>query len=247
MRPLPADVRRLPSSVLGSEPPSSPERLLKVLAGDLLRSPHAVVARAVDLGSAGDATWHLPAELSGAGLRRRATFLAGRACAHAALAALNVRTSAIPIGAGGAPVWPKGSVGSISHTARVAAAVVASDPPVAGLGLDVEDDNPLDDVGTVGLICRPDEMPAAQAPSEAEKLLWGKLVFVVKEAVYKLHHPLGGAFLDFHDVRVTLEPGAGRFCAEVVHREQRGSAGSLIRGGFVRDSGWLAALAVFSR
>ncbi len=223
------------------------ESLLRSLATRLLSARHAVAVREIERGGGADQRSPLPAELAGAGERRRAAFLAGRAGAHAALRALGSHAPAIPMGPAGAPVWPNGFVGSISHTDRLAAAVVATDPPVAGLGLDIEDDLPLDEAEMVGLVCRADELADALRPSAPEHLLRGKLLFVIKEAVYKLHRPLGGAFLDFHDVRVTLDTSAGRFRAELIHARQQGGAGAVIRGGFARANGSLAALAVAGR
>src|SRR5580692_9704966 len=46
---------------------------------------------------------------------RMATFRAGRACARGALKELGSRNVAIPIGPSGAPIWPPGFVGSITH------------------------------------------------------------------------------------------------------------------------------------
>ncbi|WP_352542194.1 hypothetical protein [Mesorhizobium sp. M0018] len=51
---------------------------------------------------------------------RGAEFLAGRAMADAALQALGQLTTEIPIGPDRAPVWPKGSVGSITHARGIA-------------------------------------------------------------------------------------------------------------------------------
>jgi 4'-phosphopantetheinyl transferase EntD len=73
----------------------------------------------------------------------------------------------------------------------------------------------------------------------------GKLLFVIKEAVYKVHRPLGGAFLEFHDVLVSLDD-ADRFVAEVVNVRKRGAAGAFIRGRALRGASWFTAVACAS-
>jgi 4'-phosphopantetheinyl transferase EntD len=97
------------------------------------------------------------------------------------------------------------------------------------------------------LVCRPEEWLTGYDPAHPASLLHGKLLFVVKEAVYKLHHPLGGAFLDFQDVRIALDTSAGCYSAELVDPAKQGSAGRTIRGGFARANGLLIALATYYR
>jgi 4'-phosphopantetheinyl transferase EntD len=192
-----------------------------------------------------------PAEIAASvsmSARRRAAFCAGRACARAALARLGAPAAAIAIGPARAPVWPSGIVGSISHTDNIVAAVVARDPPIGGVGLDLEDDEPFDDPALVRLVCRPEELGPASDPSDPANRQRGKLLFVVKEAVYKLYQPLAGAFLDFHDVRVTLDEAAGVFWAELTGARPREIAGRrAMIGGFVRTENLCIALAWLRR
>jgi 4'-phosphopantetheinyl transferase EntD len=188
-----------------------------------------------------------PAEklsIAGAGPRRLATFRGGRACARAALRELGLEPVAIVAGASGAPIWPPAVVGSISHTDAVAAAVVAHSPPVGGLGIDLECDEPLDDAAMVRIICRPEELHRACDPSHPANLERGKLLFVVKEAVYKVYRALHNTFLDFHDVSVSLDEIAGAFCATLVHPQVDGGIGHRsVLGNFTRAEGLFAAIA----
>jgi 4'-phosphopantetheinyl transferase EntD len=68
--------------------------------------------------------------------KRRRDFALGRACARAALAQLGHGETVIGMGADGAPLWPPGVVGSITHTRGYAAAVVSQS--LSGLGVDAE-------------------------------------------------------------------------------------------------------------
>src|SRR5438874_13378259 len=56
---------------------------------------------------------------------RQREFATGRACARQALAALGVAPVPLDRGAGGAPAWPAGGVGSITHCAGYRGAAVA--------------------------------------------------------------------------------------------------------------------------
>jgi len=185
----------------------------------------------------------IPANIS-AYPRRWATFRGGRACARAALVELGVPPAAIPAGVSGAPIWPEGCVGSISHTDEVAAAVVARSPPVRGVGLDIEGGDPLDNATMVRLVCRPEELVPGCDFAHPASLRRGKLLFVVKEAVYKLYRPLTGCFLDFHDLRVTLDGSMGIFCAELVDPRLPGIAGTReYTGRYTQAAGFVTALA----
>src|SRR6185503_18375584 len=81
----------------------------------------------------------LPLELKEAVPKRQAQFRAGRYCAMLAIQALH-GGSPMLVGrdANGAPLWPEGVVGSITHTDDVAAAAVASAADVLSLGIDTE-------------------------------------------------------------------------------------------------------------
>jgi 4'-phosphopantetheinyl transferase EntD len=188
-----------------------------------------------------------PTEISanvGSNPRRWAAFRGGRACARAALSRLGLPPVAIPRHPSGAPIWPQGVAGSISHTNDLAAAIVAQSPPIRGLGLDIEGDEPLDDATMVELVCRPEELVPDCGPSQPANLRRGKLLFVVKEAVYKLYRPLADVFLDFQDVNITLDEATGGFRAELVNPQLLGVAGArAVNGSFTQAEGLFIALA----
>ncbi len=189
-----------------------------------------------------------PEEVSargGANTQRKAAFRGGRACAHQALRQIGGPAVAIGTGTAGEPLWPAGCVGSISHTNKVVAAVVAFSPPVRGIGIDLEENEPLQDAAMVELVCRPDELILGSDPSQAANLQRGKLLFVIKEAVYKLCWPVMRTFLEFHDVSVMVDIPAGTFSAELVNRRLPAIAGHrLITGRFAEVRNLYVALAV---
>jgi 4'-phosphopantetheinyl transferase EntD len=101
----------------------------------------------------------------------------------------------------GAPIWPAGVVGSMAHDDRIAVATVGLRRDLDAVGIDIEPLTPLP-TEMLELIATPQERRAiADNPSGA------KLLFAIKEAVYKAVYPLDHEFLDFHDIEVDL---AGR-------------------------------------
>jgi 4'-phosphopantetheinyl transferase EntD len=114
--------------------------------------------------------------------KRRREFALGRACARAALAGLGHGEAVIAKGDEGAPVWPAGIVGSITHTKGYAAAVAGESRRFAGVGIDAERKGGV----------TPQLWPRLFTPTEQEALrarpdpsLAATLFFSAKEASYK--------------------------------------------------------------
>lgn len=117
-------------------------------------------------------------------------FAGGRACAHRALETLGVAAGPLPMGADGAPVWPDGVVGSITHKGSYRAAAVAFSRDLAGLGIDAELHAPLAPA-VLETIASSAELAMVDALlSERPGVAWGRLLFSVKEAGMKAIHPL---------------------------------------------------------
>lgn len=98
----------------------------------------------------------------------------------------------------GAPQWPTGFVGSMAHDAEFAVAVVAANSSVASVGIDVEPKAPLP-AELIQIVATPFELTLLRGD-----LVSARLLFCIKEAVYKATHPLDGVFLDYHDIEVDL-------------------------------------------
>lgn len=108
---------------------------------------------------------------------------------------------AIPKSAGGMPVWPEGIVGSLAHDNEVAVAAMAAKSDFLSVGVDIEPAEPLEP-GLLEIVATPGEREVA-----ASDPVHGRLLFAIKEAVYKAVNPLDGVFLDHHDVEVNLTGG----------------------------------------
>jgi 4'-phosphopantetheinyl transferase EntD len=141
---------------------------------------------------------------------RRAEFTTVRHCARTALGRLGFAAGAILPGPRGAPGWPAGVVGSMTHCAGYRAAVVAFGHHAYSLGIDAEPHEPLP-AGVLGAVARVEERDRLAALSTARPdLHWGRLLFSAKESVYKAWSPLTGRWLDFLEASVVVRPPAGR-------------------------------------
>ncbi len=141
--------------------------------------------------------------------KRRREFTAGRQYARSAMSQLGMRPAAITILPSRAPNWPRGLTGSISHSGDACVAVVAADSEFIGVGIDIELASPLP-AELYATVCSSSELSSATYRVDQAKML-----FVVKEAFFKLYHPLTGYFLDFLDVTVRLDFALGAFSLEL--------------------------------
>jgi 4'-phosphopantetheinyl transferase EntD len=147
---------------------------------------------------------------------RRREFATGRDCARRALAALGVDPAPILRGERGAPQWPPGIVGSITHCAGYRAAAVARASDVLTVGLDAEPAEVLPD-GVLEYISRPAERARLRdLTAAAPGICWDRLLFCAKEATYKAWFPLARRWLGFQDADITLHPADGTFEARLL-------------------------------
>jgi 4'-phosphopantetheinyl transferase EntD len=139
-----------------------------------------------------------------AGLRRRSEFAAVRHAARQALAALGHPPAALLPGASGAPQWPTGVVGSMTHCTGYRACVVARTHDLAAIGIDAEPNAPLPP-GAQRLVLLPAERRQAHELARTHPdIAWTRLLFSAKEAAYKAWNTLTGRPLHSDDVQITL-------------------------------------------
>lgn len=137
--------------------------------------------------------------------KRQLEFRLGRAAANKALSTL-LKASPDPVlqGIRGEPLWPRGVVGAISHSHRLAVAAVAWQTDCAGIGLDIEGPSRADLKKMAAKLFLPEELAwAGAAPLEIDSRL--KLLFSAKESAYKAFAGREQGALDFRDL--LLLPG----------------------------------------
>jgi 4'-phosphopantetheinyl transferase EntD len=103
----------------------------------------------------------------------------------------------------GAPIWPAGAVGSISHTDDIAVAVVARSEEVQAIGLDIERVGAVEPGLWPMLFSETERLRLEGVAPHARDTL-ATALFAAKEAFYKAQWPITGEWLDFLDIEVEL-------------------------------------------
>jgi len=114
-------------------------------------------------------------------------------------------------GAAGEPVWPRGVLGSISHTTGRVVAAVASSREYLGVGIDVEPAAPLPD-GVLRIVASAREVLQL---SRSGIRVADRVLFSAKESIFKAQYSFAGAPLDFEDVDVVVDD-EGTFAGSLV-------------------------------
>ncbi|MCT9930189.1 4'-phosphopantetheinyl transferase superfamily protein [Planotetraspora sp. A-T 1434] len=198
------------------------------------------VVTAEEFGDVPDATLFPEEEelIANAVAVRRGEFVTGRHCARRALARLGVSPGPIPRGERGAPLWPPGTIGSITHCAGYRAAAVAAERDAATLGIDAEPHGPLPS-GVLEAIARPEEIVALRLLQNAEPgVCWDRILFSAKESVYKAWFPVTGRWLEFSEASVDIGT-SGRFTARLLVTDARMGT-DLLAGRWLVADGLLA-------
>lgn len=160
---------------------------------------------------------------------RRAEFIAGRLAAAESMRRVGVVDGGV-LGrtSDGAPAWPDGIIGSISHHSGVACAVVSAD--ARGLGVDIAP--LLSDARLVAVTRR--------CLSEAERSRWPEprevtVVFAAKESIYKAARPLVGRYIGFDEADI-IEQSGGSWTARLGERLASEISLGWVTGSFAWES-----------
>lgn len=170
---------------------------------------------------------------------RRREFATVRHCARRALATIGCGPVPLLPDMHGAPRWPVGVVGSMTHCPGYRAAVVGPAGEVRSIGIDAEPHAAMPEA-VLDHIVRDDERVRIRALSDSQPdVHWGLVLFCAKEAVYKAWYPLTRRWLDFADLSLRLDadgtfeahrsPGTDPAAALLDHVTGRWA----VRGGFV--------------
>ncbi|MFF9217092.1 4'-phosphopantetheinyl transferase family protein [Streptomyces viridosporus] len=175
------------------------------------------VEHAEAFGDLADA-WLYPAEeyaVDGAGPERRAEFTTARHLARRALSRLGVAPAPLLPGPRRAPDWPAGVVGSITHCAGYRAAVVARRTGFVALGVDAEPNEPLPASVLRRIATAPELARVAELLALRPEVRWDRLLFSVKESVYKAWCPLAQQWPGFQGTDIALDDDGPAFTARL--------------------------------
>ncbi|WP_313715263.1 4'-phosphopantetheinyl transferase family protein [Atlantibacter hermannii] len=144
----------------------------------------------------------LKPELTKSVRKRKAEFVAGRCLARQALQQLGADDYVVDVGQHRTPVWPKGFVGSISHTNTLAVCAVAYSKDIQRLGVDIEEYIANEIAHSV----------FASVVTEAERILFKRyprfqhvllpVIFSAKESLFKALFPSVGYYFGFEVARL---------------------------------------------
>ncbi|MGY1496211.1 4'-phosphopantetheinyl transferase family protein [Streptomyces sp. QTS52] len=146
--------------------------------------------------------------------KRVREFTLVRACARRAMEKLGVPPQPVLPGERGAPQWPAGLVGSMTHCEGYCAAALVRATDLASVGIDAEPHQPLPE-GVLESVALPTELAhlralTADGPgTHGNRVHWDRLLFSAKEAVYKAWFPLTGKWLDFSEADIAFSAGPG--------------------------------------
>lgn len=136
--------------------------------------------------------------------KRRREFVTTRNLARTAMGKLGVPAAPVMRGERGAPLWPKGVVGSLAHCDGYRGAVLAYSMQVRSLGIDAEPHGPLPD-GVLPAVSIEDERTWLGDQAGNGPVHWDRILFCAKEATYKAWFPLTQRWLGFEDAHITFE------------------------------------------
>ena len=178
---------------------------------------------------------------------RRREFATARACARTAMTRLGLPEAAVPRGPHGAPQWPEGVTGSITHCAGYRAAAVALTRDVISLGVDAEPNEALPDRGMLALIASGQERARlGELAAVSPGISWDRLLFSAKESVYKAWFPLAQSWLGFESADIVIDPREGMFTARLLvpGPPVAGTPLTVLNGRWLAGNGFLVTAAV---
>lgn len=141
--------------------------------------------------------------------KRRREFAQVRSCARRAMEKLGVPPQPVLPGERGAPTWPQGLTGSMTHCEGYCAAALVRAADLASLGIDAEPHDRLPE-GVLSAVALPAESERLdRLAAERPEVHWDRLLFSAKESVYKAWFPLTRLWLDFSEADIELTPAPG--------------------------------------
>ena len=173
---------------------------------------------------------------------RRREFSTGRVLARTLLTELDAEIPELLRDSDRVPLWPTEVVGSISHCEDLCAVAIGKSSRFRGIGLDVEPDESVKD-GVERIVCRKPELAWLDTATGEERSRRIKLIFSVKEAVYKAFYPELRTFWGFQDVGVEIDLAGECFRAELPD----GPEVREIEGRVARRDGWIFSAVSRSR
>jgi 4'-phosphopantetheinyl transferase EntD len=182
---------------------------------------------------------------AGAAAARGREIACGRHCARQALLGAGFDAAPVRRGARREPLFPPGAVGSITHTQGYCAAVVAAAAAYTAIGIDAEPNAALAPRVLERITNEAERRSLAGLESALAGAHVGRLLFAIKESVYKAWYPASGVAPGFRDLELRIDAASGAFAVEFRAGAvpAGGAALRLCRGRWALADGMLLAFA----
>jgi 4'-phosphopantetheinyl transferase EntD len=136
---------------------------------------------------------------------RKREFETGRNCARRALRRLDIEPCPILMGAMREPLWPENIIGSITHEGSYCIVALQRPGFSRGMGIDLTQNLPLHN-RIVSAVCAPEERQLVAPDSLLSEMFDPRrVVFSMKESLYKCLYPTVKRVFEFRDVRIELD------------------------------------------
>lgn len=136
---------------------------------------------------------------------RRRELMAGRSAARHALRLFGAEPMPILSSSEGAPTWPHGFCGSLSHSHQHIAVLLARSSHYESVGIDIEDGRPLGAATSATVVTAQELQVIDQVGWLVPGITAEGIAFSAKEAAFKCQFPVTlDASLDFLDVSLEL-------------------------------------------
>tara|TARA_R100001143_G_scaffold31752_1_gene30810 strand:+ start:10947 stop:11690 length:744 start_codon:yes stop_codon:yes gene_type:complete len=191
--------------------------------------------------------------IASAVIKRQHEFTAGRTCARLALRLLDQPSGPISVGQHREPLWPDCITGSISHDGGYCAAAVAHKTCISHIGIDLCTKDPLQS-SLVNYIASPEEKYFIQETWPIEENIDPyKLIFSVKESIYKCLYSSVRRIFDFPDVAVFPDSRSGNVQVKLLNKQMFSGLSFLpiVKyshiGSFLFSAAWVTCIAHVNR
>lgn len=187
----------------------------------------------------------LPLDLRSAVAKRRCEYLAGRVLYQQLLQHIGHPYQPLLRSNAGAPLWPAGFTGSISHSDGIAICCLCPLTDYKSVGIDIESHLTVQTCADIEqMIMQPDEQRYLQLLPDSDYTRLVSLVFSAKESLYKAIFPDVGRFFGFEDAAiVSIKPDSQQFTLRLTTRlSQQHDVGRVYHGHYRWQGGQVVSL-----
>ena len=110
--------------------------------------------------------------------------------------------TSVAMAADRSPVWPKGYVGSITHTDDLLGVAVARRKDFRSIGIDAEAIIQPETTVEIDELCMNERERSLRDSFEIDHQMFSSLCFSAKESFFKCLYPLTGVWFDFQDAEI---------------------------------------------